>query len=93
MRYENSITSLSWIPSEAIQGTTRLPFEVGMAHYDPPPPETVKDLEALRDADRFRFANVLDAWVEADQLERGALDELSKGHRREGRRRTKSARD
>jgi hypothetical protein len=93
MRHQSSITSLSWIPSEAVEGSMRIPFDAGMAHYDPPPPETIKDLEALRDADRFRFSNVLDAWVEADQLERGALDELSKGHRREGRRRTKSARD
>jgi hypothetical protein len=64
MRYENSITSLSWIPSEAIQGTTRLPFEVGMAHYDPPPPDELVSLDALREADRFRFANRLAAWID-----------------------------
>jgi hypothetical protein len=64
MRYENSITSLSWIPSEAIQGTTRLPFEVGMAHYDPPPPDELGSLDELREADRFRFANRLSAWIE-----------------------------
>jgi Cyclic nucleotide-binding domain len=64
MRYENSITSLSWIPSEAIQGTTRLPFEVGMAHYDPPPPDELVSLDALRAADRFRFANRLAAWID-----------------------------
>ncbi len=44
----------------------RIPFDAGMAHYDPPPPETIVDLEELRDADRFRFANALDAWVECD---------------------------
>jgi hypothetical protein len=44
----------------------RIPFDAGMAHYDPPPPETIVDLEELRDADRFRFANALDAWVEVD---------------------------
>ena len=38
-----------------------------MAHYDKPPPETIKDIEALRDADRFRFANILSAWVETDR--------------------------
>jgi hypothetical protein len=31
--------------------------------------------------------------VEADQLERGALHELAKGHRQEGNRPKKSARD
>ena len=41
-------------------------FEAGLAHYDDPPPEEFSDLKALRDADRFRFANVLDAWIDVD---------------------------
>jgi hypothetical protein len=64
MRIESSVTSISWIPSEAIKGMTKLPFEMGVAHYDEPPPEVIEDLEALRLADRFRFANELRAWVE-----------------------------
>jgi hypothetical protein len=64
MRIESSVTSISWIPSEAISGTTKLPFAFGMAHYDEPPPDVIDDLDALRDADRFRFANVLGAWIE-----------------------------
>ncbi|MCW3019260.1 MAG: hypothetical protein JWN10_1568 [Solirubrobacterales bacterium] len=67
MRHESSITSLSWIPSEAIEGSQRLAFDAGMAHYDEPPPEAIDDLDALCAADRFRFANVLRAWVEVDQ--------------------------
>jgi hypothetical protein len=39
---------------------------VGVAHYDPPPPDELESLEALRDADRFRFANQLSAWIEVD---------------------------
>ena len=70
MRHHSSITSLSWIPSEAIEGSQRLAFDAGMAHYDEPPPGVIKDLEALRVADRFRFANVLRAWVEVDELGR-----------------------
>jgi len=66
MRYESSVTSLSWIPSEAVQGSTRLPFDVGVAHYDEAPPDAIDDLGALRDADRFRFANRLAAWVLVD---------------------------
>jgi Cyclic nucleotide-binding domain len=66
MRYESSVTSLSWIPSEAVEGTTRVPFEMGVAHYDPPPPDELKSLDALRKADRFRFANNLSAWIEVD---------------------------
>lgn len=65
-RHESSVTSISWIPSEAIVGSMKIPFETGMAHYDPPPPDQIEDLIALRDADRFRFANVLSGWIEVD---------------------------
>jgi hypothetical protein len=71
VRHQSSITSLSWIPSEAVEGSQRLAFDAGMAHYDDPPPEVVEDLQALRDADRFRFANVLQAWIEVN--ERGRI--------------------
>jgi hypothetical protein len=64
MRYESSVTSLSWIPSEAVSGTMRMAFEAGISHYDPPPPAELTDVEELRLADRFRFANVLSAWIE-----------------------------
>ena len=37
-----------------------------MSHYDDPPPGELDDVEALRDADRFRFANLLRAWIETD---------------------------
>src|SRR5271166_6318149 len=67
VRHQSSITSLSWIPSEAIEGSQRLAFDAGVAHYDAPPPEVIEDLEELRAADRFRFANVLRAWVEVDR--------------------------
>jgi hypothetical protein len=66
VRHESSITSLSWIPSEAVEGSQRLAFDAGMAHYDAPPPELIEDLEELRAEDRFRFANVLRAWAEVD---------------------------
>lgn len=64
MRIEKSVTSVTWIPSEAISGMTKLPFEMGVAHYDEPPPDRIDDLEALRQADAFREANELRAWVE-----------------------------
>src|ERR687885_55807 len=66
MRIEKSVTSVTWIPSEAITGMTKLPFEMGVTHYDDPPPDRLDDLEALRDADAFREANELRAWVEFD---------------------------
>ena len=64
MRIESSVTSLSWIPSEAIEGMTKLPFEMGVARYDEPPPDVLSDLDELRANDRFRFANELSAWIE-----------------------------
>jgi len=66
MRYEGCISSISWIPSEAITGGTRMAFDAGFTHYDDPPPGEIGDIEALRAADRFRFANVLRAWAEVD---------------------------
>ncbi len=66
MRLQGSITSLSWIPSEAVTGATRLAFDAGFTHYDAPPPAVIEDLDELRKADRFRFANVLEAWIEVD---------------------------
>jgi Cyclic nucleotide-binding domain len=66
MRYESCVTSLSWIPSEAVTGATRAAFDSGFTHYDDPPPAEFGDIEELRAEDRFRFANVLRAWIEVD---------------------------
>jgi len=66
MRIESAVTAISWIPSEAIGGMTKLPFEMGVSHYDPPPPDAIDDLGALRQAGRFRFANELRAWIDVD---------------------------
>lgn len=80
MRIESSVTSLSWIPSEAVKGMTRLPFEMGVAHYDPPPPDVLDDLDALRKADRFRFANQLRAWIEVEDGRVVAWGQTGAGH-------------
>lgn len=66
MRITSSVTSVSWIPSEAMTGPLRVPVDLGFGHYDDPLPDHIDDLEALRLADRFRFANELRAWVEVD---------------------------
>ncbi|MDT3438230.1 cyclic nucleotide-binding domain-containing protein [Pseudofrankia sp. BMG5.37] len=58
---ESSVMSLSWIPSEAIRGFGKVPFSLGVSHYDEPLPAQIDDFEALRGADRFRFANRLSA--------------------------------
>lgn len=66
MRFEASVTSISWIPSQAMSGMMKLPMDVGISHYDPPPPDRIDDLAALRDSDRFRFANHLRAAIEVE---------------------------
>lgn len=42
-------------------------FGSGFGHYDDPPPDVIDDLEALRAADRFRFANHLAGWIDVDE--------------------------
>ena len=65
MRIGTSVTAISWIPSEAISSMSlKAPFEMGVAHYDEPLPDHIDDITALRDADKFRFANVLRAWID-----------------------------
>ena len=66
MRHESSVTTISWIPSEAISGMMRLPMDIGVGHYDPPPPDRIDDdvVGGLVADDALRFANRLAAWVE-----------------------------
>lgn len=66
VRHESSVTAISWIPAEAVEGVSKVPFEMGVTHYDAPPPDRIDDLEALRKADRFREANELRAFVEVE---------------------------
>lgn len=68
MRLEATATSMSWIPSEIVTGPLRAGFETGLTHYDPPPPDRLGpgDVERLRDADLFRFANVLAGWADVE---------------------------
>ena len=66
MRITSSVTSVSWIPREAVEGINRLAFESGVAHYDLPPPDEVDDFEALVRDGRCRFINRLEAWAEVE---------------------------
>jgi hypothetical protein len=64
MRIESSVTSVSWIPSEAVSGLMKAGFTAGVVHYDDPPPDVITSLADLHAAERFRFANHLEAWIE-----------------------------
>jgi hypothetical protein len=65
-RFESSVTAISWIPSEAISGPSKVPFELGVTHYDDPPPDRIEDLYELQRNDRFREANELRAWIDVE---------------------------
>jgi hypothetical protein len=67
MRIESRVVAVSWIPSEAVKGATKAPFELGLAHYDEPLPDVLGDLEDWRARDLFRVANDLRAWIEVDE--------------------------
>jgi hypothetical protein len=79
-RIESSVTAISWIPSEAIEGVSKIPFELGITHHDQPPPDRIEDLEALRATDRFREANELRAYIEVDHGRIVGQGYLGKGH-------------
>jgi hypothetical protein len=66
VRLESSVTSISWIPLNAIEGIVKMPFEMGVAHYDLPPPDVLTNLDELIASSAIRFANELRAWIEVD---------------------------
>jgi len=66
MRYESAIISVSWIPSEAIPGMMRLPFDLGPVHYDDPPGDQIGDISSLARSGSVRFVNELRAWIEVE---------------------------
>jgi hypothetical protein len=69
MRHEARTFSLSWIPSEAVEGVNKAVFETGLGHYDNVPPDefgSYAELEARSSDDIFRFVNYLTGWIESD---------------------------
>ena len=79
-RFESSVTAVSWIPSEAISGPSKIPFELGVTHYDEPPPDRLESLEQLRTSDRFREANELRAFIEVEDGRIVRSGHLGQGH-------------
>jgi hypothetical protein len=80
MRAESSVTSVSWIPREAVDGVTRLPWDLGIAHYDLPPPATIDEPGTLVAGDAARFANELCAWIEVEDGCITAFGQGGRGH-------------
>lgn len=80
MRHESSVTAISWIPPEAVEGLPKIPFSMGVTHYDDPPPDVIEDLDAMREADAFREANELRAFIEVDEGKIVDYGHLGRGH-------------
>ena len=66
MRIESSITAVSWLPSDAARGLRKLPFSIGRARYDDPPPDPIGDAAALARSGAVRQVNELRAWIEVE---------------------------
>ena len=64
MKYESSVTAVSWIPLEAVKGFLAMPFDMGLAHYDEPLPSQLDDLDDWHRRDLFRESNELKGWIE-----------------------------
>jgi hypothetical protein len=64
MRVSSSITVVSWIPAGSVHGLAKVPFTIGLNHYDVRPPAELSDLAVWQREDRFREANQLAAWIE-----------------------------
>ena len=79
MRFERSVTSISWLPSQAVQGIVSLPFELGVTRYDLPPPDRIEDLEKMAEQGAFRFANHLNAFIEVERGQVVSWGHLGKG--------------
>lgn len=80
MRTESCVTSVSWIPREAVDGVTRLPWDLGIAHYDLPPPDTIEEPAELVAGDAARFANELRGWIEVEGGRITAFGQGGGGH-------------
>lgn len=73
------MTSLSWVPEEAVGGVVRVVPESGPPHFDDPPPEVLADPSALATAGNYRFANHLAVAVELDDADRAVAAEYLGG--------------
>jgi hypothetical protein len=79
MRYESAVTSLSWIPGDVMKEIASLPFDVGLAHFDPTLPQEIDDFETVGDEHPYRLVNQLRAWIDVN--DEGEIVEAGYGGR------------
>ena len=78
-RIESSVTSVSWIPLDAMEGVQGLVADLGVGRWDLPPPDQLENLDELIAADAIRFANELRAWIEVEDGVITGYGHLGKG--------------
>jgi len=66
-RVASAVTAVTWLPFALLDSMPNLPLGIAVAHYDEPPGELLGDLDAMREADAFREANELRAWIEVEK--------------------------
>src|SRR5258708_26640323 len=66
MKFESSVTAVSWIPFEAVKGFLAVPFDMGLAHYHQPLPSRLDGLDDWHRKDLFRARNALKGWLEVE---------------------------
>jgi CRP-like cAMP-binding protein len=79
-RVESCVTSLSWIPMDAMHGVGRLAVDLGVGQWDLPPPDRLERLDELVAADAIRCANQLRAWIEVEDGRVIGQGHLGRGH-------------
>jgi hypothetical protein len=80
VRIESSVTAVSWVPADSVEGGQRLAFHVGAAQYDDPPPDHLHDLPSLLAGGRVRLANQLRGFVEVSDGRIVAFGQSGQGH-------------
>jgi len=80
VRIESSVTAVSWVPLDCVEGGQRLAFHIGAARYDDPPPDQLDDLPSLLAAGRVRLANQLRAFVQVSDGAIVASGQSGQGH-------------
>jgi hypothetical protein len=78
-RVESSVTALSWIPRDAMEGMGKLAADLGVSHWDLPPPDQLDNLDDLIAADAIRLANELRAWIEVEDGQISSYGQLGQG--------------
>ena len=56
-RVESSVTSLSWIPMDAMQGVGKLAVDLGIGQWDLPPPDRLERLDDRTDTSPYTTDN------------------------------------